>query len=193
MWQKDLEPAHIRNVTISPSTRMSAAAQGHARRSCMRTRQGAGGWWAALPAGRPSSHCTATLSSTNTSSMWSLALSFSALTPSIGPMGVDHSTKKLRPPPKLPHERVRRRQRPAGISSPSEKLSMHVLHARRHEPLSMRQPKFKSCPAWHKRLQLAIFRVSFSGACVLGPIQKVARRRGVVQTRTLPRRFQKLV
>ena len=29
-------------------------------------------------------------------------------------------------------------------------------HARRQEPLSMRQPKFKSWPAWHKRLQLAI-------------------------------------
>jgi|TARA_B100000780_G_scaffold117457_1_gene82409 hypothetical protein len=34
---------------------------------------------------------------------------------------------------------------------------MHLLHARRQEPLSMRQPKFKSWPAWHKRLQLAIF------------------------------------
>ena len=33
---------------------------------------------------------------------------------------------------------------------------MHLPHARRQEPLSMRQPKFKSWPAWHKRLQLAI-------------------------------------
>ena len=33
---------------------------------------------------------------------------------------------------------------------------MHLPHARRQDPLSMRQPKFKSWPAWHKRLQLAI-------------------------------------
>ena len=40
---------------------------------------------------------------------------------------------------------------------------MHLPHARRQEPLSMRQPKFKSWPAWHKRLQVAIH--LFVGGC----------------------------